>query len=38
MWSQVPLPRATDMVFDIIDMLHKHPLSAGEILDHVDAL
>ena len=29
---------AMDVVFDIMDILHKHPLSAGEELDHVYAL
>ena len=33
--SLCPLPRATDVVFDIMDMLHKHPLSADEQLDHL---
>ena len=39
---RVPLPRATDVVYDIVDMLHKHPLGTGEeldllVLDFVDA-
>ena len=39
---RVPLPRATDVVCDIMDMLYKHPLGADEqldllVLDFVDA-
>ena len=39
---RVPLPRATDVVYDIMDMLHKHPLGTDEqldllVLDFVDA-
>ena len=39
---RVPLPRATDVVCDIMDMLHKHPLGTDEqldllVLDFVDA-
>ena len=30
---RVPSPRATDVVYDIVDMLHKHPLGTGEGLD-----
>ena len=39
---RVPLPRATDVVCDIMDMLYKHPLGTDEqldllVLDFVDA-
>ena len=39
---RVPLPRATDVVCDIMDMLHRHPLGTDEqldllVLDFVDA-
>ena len=39
---RVPLPRATDVVYDIMDMLHKLPLGTDEqldllVLDFVDA-
>ena len=38
----MPLPRATDVVCDIMDMLHRHPLGTDEqldllVLDFVDA-